>query len=64
MIIKACDRGRCQGEATFRNYCGAYVCSDCEAHLGLCRCYCGWSASGGNGRRELEEMGETIDPDE
>jgi hypothetical protein len=29
----------------------------------LARCYCGWSANGGNGRAELEEMGETIDPD-
>jgi hypothetical protein len=29
----------------------------------LDRCYCGWSVSGGNGREELEEMGEVIEPD-
>jgi len=29
----------------------------------LARCYCGWASSGGDGRKELLEMGETIDPD-
>lgn len=56
-----CDR--CQGEAIFFPNCGAYVCFSCGNHLGLARCYCGWSATGGDGRNELIEMGETIDPD-
>lgn len=43
----------------FRDYCGAYVC-DCGDHKGLARCYCGFSRSGNDGRRELIEMGETI----
>jgi hypothetical protein len=45
----------------FQRYCGARVCSVCEDHKGLARCFCGWAESGGDGRRELEEMGETID---
>ena len=54
----------CQdGSAYFQDYCGAWVCSSCDHHDGLTRCYCGWSESGGDGRRELEEMGEVIDPE-
>jgi hypothetical protein len=41
-------------------HCGAKVCTTCGEHKGLVRCYCGWSASGGDGARELEEMGETL----
>lgn len=44
-------------------YCGVKVCPYCGHHIGISRCYCGWSASGGDERRELEEMGETIDPE-
>lgn len=47
----------------FRNYCGVQVCGRCGDHRGLARCYCGWSAGGGDGRGELIEMGETIDDD-
>jgi len=43
--------------------CAAYVCYECDDHKGLARCYCGWAASGGNGRRELVDMGENIDDD-
>jgi hypothetical protein len=39
------------------------VCSKCGNHVGLARCFCGWAADGGDGRRQLEEMGETIDPE-
>jgi hypothetical protein len=53
----------CGGTCHFSRYCGCFVCDDCENHYGLARCYCGWSASRGDGRRELEEMGETIEPD-
>jgi hypothetical protein len=54
---------KCGGAMEFSTYCGARVCDDCGHHKGLARCYCGWSASGGNGRAELEAMGETIDPE-
>lgn len=53
----------CGGDYEFRNYCGAHVCLDCDNHKGLVRCYCGWALSGGDGYAELEEMGETIEPD-
>ena len=45
-------------------YCGVRVCDDCDEDLGLERCYCGWARSGGDGRAELVEMGETIDEEE
>lgn len=54
----------CGGEYQLNNYCGAHVCCECYNHKGLTRCYCGWSESGENGRRELEELGETIDPED
>ena len=44
-------------------YCGVSVCRICDDHIGLVRCYCGWAQSGGDGRRELIEMGETIEED-
>jgi len=44
-------------------YCGAYICTKCDHHKGLARCYCGWSISGNDGRRELIDMGERIDDD-
>lgn len=60
-----CDVPICGGTAPFSNHCAAYVCDRCGNHVGLDRCYCGWSASGGDGRTELIEMGEVIDdPDE
>lgn len=59
--VKPCPS--CGKEARFTRYCGAWVCDDCGAHVGLARCYCGWAASGGNGRRELEDMGENIGED-
>ena len=53
-----------QGEGWWmERYCGAWV-NGAGDHLGMARCYCGWSASGGDGRRELREMGETIEPEE
>jgi hypothetical protein len=48
----------------FDRYCGAYVCRICNNHHGLARCYCGWASDGGNGRQQLVEMGETIDPED
>jgi hypothetical protein len=61
MKTKKCPH--CGDEMFMSGYCGAYVCDGCEYHDGLARCYCGWSASGGNGRQELEAMGETIEED-
>jgi len=54
---------KCGGQAVFSRYCGARVCETCRHHKGLDRCFCGWSASGRDGRRELIEMGETIEED-
>ena len=45
----------------FDRACGAHVCRQCDDHKGLARCFCGWSASGRDGYRELIEMGETIE---
>ena len=44
-------------------YCGVKVCYGCGEHKNLERCYCGWSRGGGNGYRELVEMGEQIKDD-
>jgi len=41
--------------------CGVNVCYDCLDHEGLALCFCGWARSGGDGRRQLEEMGENIE---
>lgn len=53
----------CGGEATLSRYCGAFICHHCGEHDGLARCFCGWSASGRDGRRELIEYGENLDDD-
>jgi len=55
---------KCGDTAWWNNYCGAYVCGGCDHHLGLARCYCGWAEDGGNGKEQLEELGETIEPEE
>lgn len=60
MREKECPK--CRGTMTLTQ-CGCFVCDDCDHHDGLARCFCGWSLSGGDGRAELEEMGETIDDD-
>lgn len=55
---------RCgQGDWQWMNGCGAWVCTACERHYGLVRCFCGWADDGGDGRAQLEELGETIDPE-
>lgn len=60
---KPCSENGCNGTAKLNRICGVYVCGTCGTHQGLARCFCGWSRSGGNGRQELEEMGEVIDED-
>ncbi len=59
--VARCDA--CGGEATTHPSCGAWVCHGCDNHLGLARCFCGWAASGGNGRAELEEYDEVMEGD-
>lgn len=61
-MIKQCPK--CQGEARFSRTCAAYVCDACGTHVGLVRCWCGWAADGGDGRAQLQEAGETIDPED
>ena len=56
--------GPCQHEYGFIRSCGVQVCNKCGDHKGLARCYCGWSQSGGDGYRELVEMGERIEEDD
>ena len=58
------EKCRCGGNYTFSRHCGANVCLACDDHKDLARCFCGWSISGGDGRRELEEMGETIEAED
>jgi ribosomal protein L37AE/L43A len=57
--IAKCDN--CGNGALMSHHCGAWVCDECGNHIGLARCYCGWSASGNDGLQELQEMGETVD---
>jgi len=51
-------------EYEWSTHCGAKVCVVCDDHKDLVRCFCGWAASGGDGKAELEEMGEVIDPED
>lgn len=56
---------KCGGTAHFTSYCAAHICERCGAHVGLARCYCGWTENGnGRGYQELVEMGETIEPED
>ena len=61
--VKTKPCNQCSGEAELVRYCGAYVCDDCGSHVGLVRCYCGWSADGGDGYAQLIEDGEVIEPE-
>ena len=54
----------CNCEFEFSRYCAAEVCIHCGSHKGLARCYCGWAESGGDGRQELIDLGETIEPED
>jgi len=59
------EKCECGGDLEWSRSCGAKVCVKCDNHKGLARCFCGWSkTSPGRGREELEEAGETIDPEE
>lgn len=58
---KACN---CGGDLVRSRSCGAFVCESCDHHVGLVRCYCGWSADGDDGYAQLLEAGEQIEPEE
>lgn len=60
--MRPCENG--EHEYYMSQYCGANVCDKCGDHKGLARCYCGWSRDGGDGRRELTELGETIEEED
>ncbi len=57
------DPCECGGVYISSRACGCKVCDECGDHKGLARCFCGWSTSG-NGLAELQEMGETIEPED
>ena len=57
------EKCHCGGEYDYSRHCAVHVCDSCDDHHGLVRCYCGWSASGGDGARELIEMGEYVGED-
>lgn len=61
---KPTEKCSCGGEYELERYCGAWVCAECGAHRGLARCFCGWAADGGDGRVQLVEGGETIEPED
>ena len=43
MSVEGSECEECEeGIYQFNDYCGAYVCSDCNNHRGLARCFCGW----------------------
>ena len=58
------EKCHCGTKFEFSRSCGATVCPSCDHHKGFARCFCGWSLSGINGRMELEEMGEVIEPED
>ena len=37
-------------------YCGAKVCTECDDHEGLARCFCGWNLA--QGERLEDDIGE------
>jgi len=56
------------------HYCGTWTCDVCNHHAhinqqtgkinqNLARCWCGWSESGMDGRKELEDTGENCEDD-
>ena len=53
----------CGGTFERSRGCGVKVCDTCDNHQGLVRCFCGWSADGGDGEAQLREMGENVDED-
>jgi len=54
----------CNSEMNFDLNCACLVCPECQNHFERARCWCGWSKSGRDGRKELRWMGETIEPDD
>ena len=58
------DEKECEHDYVLSRGCGVKVCTKCDDHKGLVRCYCGWSkTSPGQGYQELLDLGETIEED-
>ena len=76
-MAKRCDHWSSASALEFFSLsasCGAWICDSCSHHAhvnqstgkviqDLARCWCGWERLGGNGYRELLELGETIESD-
>ncbi len=58
------DKCQCGGTYEFARGCGCMICNRCDDHKGLCRCFCGWAASGGDGYQELLDEGEVIESED
>ena len=41
--------------------CGVLICVICTNHKGIDYCYCGWSITGIDGKKYLQDKGEDID---
>lgn len=54
----------CKHQYEFNRHCGANVCLECGDHKGLARCFCGWAKDGGDGRAQLVEFGEVLEPED
>ena len=65
-LFKRCQCVGCNAEREHElsRTCGAWICAECGHHKGLARCFCGWAEDGGDGRAQLEDMGETIEPED
>lgn len=49
---------KCKHEYEWNNYCGAQVCTECDDHKGLGRCFCGWGMR--SGERLEDDIGVSV----
>lgn len=42
MAQKLEEKCSCGGTYVWSNYCAAHVCTKCNKHKGLAKCFCGW----------------------
>jgi hypothetical protein len=54
----------CGGTFKWSFYCAADVCDRCGRHKDLARCYCGWAEDGGDGYKQLLDLGEVLEPED
>lgn len=48
----------CNHNYRWSRYCGAEVCTECQDHKGLGRCFCGWNLA--PGERLEDDIGEAV----